>query len=54
MPGGLYASIEAPGEPREDTGHGVDVDGGVGHAVQEELLVDDVLACDEKGSRYCT
>ena len=30
--------------PGEDTGAGVDVDGGVGEAVEQELLVDDVLS----------
>ena len=30
--------------PCEDTGAGVDVNGGVGKTVQQELLVDDVLA----------
>ena len=29
--------------PGEDTGAGVDVNGGVGEAVEQELLVDDVL-----------
>ena len=30
--------------PGKDTGAGVDVNGGVGKTVQQELLVDDVLA----------
>ena len=29
--------------PGEDTGAGVNVDGGIGEAVEQELLVDDVL-----------
>ena len=29
--------------PGEDAGHGVDIDGGVGQAGQQELLVDDSL-----------
>ena len=31
--------------PGQDTGAGIDVDGGVGKAIQQELLVDDVLTC---------
>ena len=39
--------------PGEDTGAGVDVNGGVGETVEQELLVDDVLSwkctsCDDK------
>ena len=39
----LLQTLRAPGEHRR---HGVDVDGGVGDALQHELLVDDVLACE--------
>ena len=42
--GGGEALVERLGAPREGAHHAVDVDRGVGDALQQELLVDDVLA----------
>jgi hypothetical protein len=44
VPGRVQLRVEADGAARHDADHGVDVDGGLRDAVQQELLVDDVLA----------
>ena len=44
MPGRGRPLVQADGAPGEHADHGVDVDARVGDPVQQELLVDDVLA----------
>ena len=43
-----YPLVKAHGAARQDARLGVNVDGGLGDATEEELLVDDVLSVPRK------